>query len=123
MKNAEELSSEEKEKIDQVLSQSPCLTVAYELKEEFRKIYETSSTVKSGLRQMKKWLAQAQILYNKVTETIHTHLQGICNYFISHATSGVRSGINNKAKLIIRQGYGFSNFDHLRLRLLASFSD
>jgi transposase len=32
-------------------------------------------------------------------------------------------GINNKAKLIIRQGYGFSNFDHLRLRLLASFSD
>jgi transposase len=123
LKNASELSPEEKEKIDQVLSQSACLTVAYELKEEFRKIYETSSTVKSGLRQMKKWLAQAQILYNKVTETIRTHLQGICNYFISHATSGVMEGINNKAKLIIRQGYGFSNFDHLRLRLLASFSD
>jgi hypothetical protein len=92
-------------------------------KEEFREIYETSSTVKSGLRRIKKWLAQAKILYGKVTETIRTHLQGICNYFISHITSGARSGINNKAKLIIRQGYGFSNFEHLRLRLLASFSD
>jgi transposase len=84
--------------------------VAYKLKEEFRKFYETSSTVKSGLRRMKKWLAQAQILYGKVTETIRTYLQGICHYFISHTTSGMMEGINNKAKLIIRQGYGFSNF-------------
>ena len=123
LKNAEELSPEEKEKIDQVLSQSACLTIAYELKEELREIYETSSTIKSGLRRIKKWLAQAQIFYGKVTETIRTHLQEICNYFISHTTSGVMEGINNKAKLIIRQGYGFSNFEHLRLRLLASFSD
>lgn len=62
LKNAEELSPEEKEKIPQILSPSACLTIAYELKEEFRKISETSSTVKTGLRRMKKWLAQAQIL-------------------------------------------------------------
>ncbi|MBC6474409.1 MAG: transposase [Hormoscilla sp. GM102CHS1] len=34
---------------------------------------------------------------------ISSHLAGICNYFISHATSGVMSGINNKIKLIKRQ--------------------
>jgi transposase len=32
-------------------------------------------------------------------------------------------GINNKAKLIMRQGYGFTDFDNFRDRLLASFSD
>jgi len=31
-------------------------------------------------------------------------------------------GINNKIKLIKRQGYGF-NFENFRLRLLAAFED
>jgi transposase len=48
---------------------------------------------------------------------------GICNYFMSRTTSGVMEGINNKAKLILRQGYGFSDFEHFRARLLGSFSD
>jgi transposase len=32
-------------------------------------------------------------------------------------------GINNKIKLIKRQAYGFTNFDNLRMRLLAAFFD
>ena len=31
-------------------------------------------------------------------------------------------GINNKIKVIKRQAYGFTNFDHLRMRLLIVFS-
>jgi transposase len=42
---------------------------------------------------------------------------------MSRTTSGVMGGINNKAKLILRQGYGFSVFEHFRARLLGSFSD
>ncbi len=30
-------------------------------------------------------------------------------------------GINNKIKLIKRQGYGFTNFDNFKSRLLAAF--
>ncbi len=93
------------------------------MKEEFRDIYETSKTVKSGLNRMKKWLAQAQVFYWKIVQTICTHIEGICNYFISRTTSGVMEGINNKAKLIMRQGYGFKDFDNFRARLLGSFSD
>ena len=72
---------------------------------------------------MQKWLAQAQVFYPKTVQTIRDHLEGICNYFISRTTSGVMEGINNKAKLIMRQGYGFTDFDNFRARLLASFSD
>lgn len=43
---------------------------------------------------------------------------GICNYFISGTTSGVMEGINNKIKLIMRLGYGLTNFNNLRSRLL-----
>lgn len=99
------------------------MRIAYELKEEFREIYETSQTVSAGLNRMKKWLVQAQVFYPKAAQTIRNHLEGICNYFISRTTSGVMEGINNKAKLIMRQGYGFTDFDNFRERLLASFSD
>lgn len=54
---------------------------------------------------MKKWLVQAQVFYPKAAQTIRNHLEGICNYFISRTTSGVMEGINNKAKLIMRQGF------------------
>lgn len=123
LKNSSDLTESETEKLEQVLSQSACLRIAYQMKEELREIYQTSQTVQTGISRMKKWLATAIVFYGKVTRTIHSHLEGICNYFISHTTSGVMEGINNKAKLIMRQGYGFTNFESFRARLLGSFSD
>jgi hypothetical protein len=45
------------------------------------------------------------------------------NYFVNRTTSGVMEGINNRIKLIMRQGYGFLNFINFRERVLACFSD
>ena len=56
-------------------------------------------------------------------QTITSHLEGICNYFINRASSGVMEGINTPIKFIMRQGYGFSNFNNFRERVLACFSD
>ena len=123
LKNSSDLTEVERAQLEQILNQSACLRIAYEMKEEFREIYETSQTVQSGLNRMKKWLAQAQVFYPKAVQTIRDHLEGICNYFISRTTSGVMEGINNKAKLIMRQGYGFTDFENFRARLLGSFSD
>ncbi|MFB2895633.1 transposase [Aerosakkonemataceae cyanobacterium BLCC-F50] len=100
LKNSEDLTEEENQKLQDILSPSPCLRIAYSMKEELREIYQTSTTVKIGVIRMKKWLAQAQVFYSKVARTITTHLEGICNYFISHTTSGVMEVSNNKAKLM-----------------------
>ncbi|MEG4575686.1 transposase [Microcoleus sp. N3A4] len=40
---------------------------------------------------------------------IVNHFEGICNYFLDRTISGVMEGINHRIKLIMRQGYGFSN--------------
>ena len=120
LKNQANLTAEEKVRLEAILSQSACLGIAYEMKEEFREIYETSESVESGMKRLQKWLGQAQVFYGKAAQTIREHLEGICNYFISKTTSGVMEGINNKIKLIMRLGYGFHNFDNLRSRLLAS---
>ena len=36
------------------------------------------------------------------------------------STSGFVEGLNNKIKLLKRIGFGFTNFEHFRLRILQS---
>jgi transposase len=122
LKNNKDLNEEQRLRLKFILKHSCCLQMAYELKEEFRQIYETARTAKSGKRRFQLWLHHAQQLYQESCQTIRGHLDGICNYFISHTSSGAIEGINNRIKLIKRQGYGFTNFDNFRTRLLASFS-
>ncbi len=122
LKNFEDLSDEQEEKLINILHRSETLKQAYLLKENLREIYETHYTVEEGMPAIEEWLIKAQKLYKKETQTIRNHLQGICNYFISRATSGVMEGINNRIQLIKRQAYGFVNFDNFRSRLLAAFS-
>lgn len=56
-------------------------------------------------------------------QTMISHFQGICNYFINRASSGVMEVINTPIKFIMRPGYGFSNFNNFRVRLFAGFLD
>lgn len=123
LKNGEDLTEEEQIKLDEILSRSKRLRSAYEWKEEFREIYQTSTTVEEGKIRLEKWLLKAQSIYCVAITTIRNHLDGICNYFINRTTSGTMEGINNRIKLIKRQAYGFTNFDNFRARLLACFSD
>jgi transposase len=60
--------------------------------------------------------------YKKSVGMLKTHLTGICNYFENHTTNGLTEGMNTKIKLIKRKSYGFANFEHLRLKLLACFN-
>lgn len=52
LKNQADLNAEQIVKLELILSQSSCLRIAYELKEEFRQIYETSRGVKAGQRRL-----------------------------------------------------------------------
>lgn len=124
LKNRIDLNKEERTELENLLSSSTSkrFKAAYEYKEKFREIYETSKTVLEGKKRFEEWLQKAPKIYGKVIQTISDHLPTICNYFISHSTSGTMEGINNKIKLIKRQGYGFTNFENFRLRLLSAFS-
>ncbi|WP_445305893.1 transposase [Microcoleus sp. T3_A4] len=61
-------------------------------------------------------------VFLRFASIIKTHFEGICNYFRNCTTSGVMSGINNRIKLIMQQGYGLSNFNNFKNRVLACFS-
>ncbi len=119
MKNNQDLTEAEQEELIQLLSHSPTLAIAYELKEELRAIYEDNNTVRMGIRKLRKWLVSAKIVLGKTAHTIEKYLLEICHYFINRTTSGVMEGLNNRIKLILRQSYGFKNFKLLREKLLA----
>lgn len=123
LSNRINLEQEQIEKLEIILQKSECLRIAYEMKEEFREIYETKMTVTRAQTEFKDWLNYAKIFFQESASTIVNHFEGICNYFLNRTTSGVMEGINNRIKLIMRQGYGFSNFDNFRERVLACFSN
>jgi len=89
-----------------VLSESPCIQIAYEMKEDFRQILRLAQL--SILEEIESKSGCVMLnFYPEVSQTIRQHLEGICHYFMNRTTSGVMEGINNKIKLIKRQGYGF----------------
>jgi transposase len=61
----------------------------------------------------------ARLFFGKTANTLEKYLQEICHYFMSHTTSGVTEGLNNQIKLILRQSYGFKNFELMKQKLLA----
>lgn len=119
LKNGADLTEDEQEELKELLNSSTVLSIAYELKENLRNIYETTTTVKMGIRRLTNWLVSAKLIFGKTADTIKKHLLNICNYFLNRTTSGVMEGLNNKIKLIIRQSYGFKTFESLRTKLLA----
>ena len=119
MNNRMNLTNEEKEELDLILIFSPSLRMAHELKEELIAIYNSDITSCGGMRAMKKWLISARVMFGSAADTLDSHLAEICNYFNNRTTSGVTEGINTRIKLIIRQSYGFKNFDLMKEKLLA----
>ena len=116
------LTSEDRSELELMLTASPSLRIAHELKEELIAVYNSDITASGGMRQMKKWLISARVMFGSAADTLKSHLEEICNYFTNRTTSGVTEGINTRIKLIIRQSYGFKNFDLMKEKLLACLS-
>jgi transposase len=119
MNNQVNLTDEEKEELALILESSPSLKIAHELKEELITIYDSDITPSGGIRKMNKWLISARVMFGSAADTLAAHINEICNYFNNRTTSGVTEGINTRIKLIVRQSYGFKNFDMMKEKLLA----
>lgn len=117
--NQANLTLAKKSELELLLQISPCLRIAHEVKEELITIYNSKITSRRAMRTISKWLKSAKIIFSNAANTLDSHLSGICNYFNNRTTSGVTEGINTKIKLIIRQSYGFKNFELMKEKLIA----
>jgi transposase len=92
----------------------------YDLKEEFRSIFENSEDWYQGTFNLIDWIKSASVLFSKSCQTILRWFTEITGYFEHRISNGCVEGTNNKIKLIKRCGYGFRNFENFWVRVLLS---
>lgn len=122
VKNCEDLTQEEQEKLNMVYETSPELKQAHILKEDFRRMFEEEDNKENASKALEDWLNRVVESGLKGLEKFLTTLSNwkdsILNYFNGKVTNGFVEGMNNKIKLIKRKGFGFTNHKHFRYRVL-----
>ncbi len=93
----------------------------HDLKEDFHNVFELNKDLETGTLELINWLKKAEPYYQKSVQTIKRWFGEIVGYFERRTTNGVVEGINNKLKLIKRNGFGFRNFFNFEIRALLSW--
>lgn len=126
LKNKDKLSEDEILLLKRAFSYSEMLHKAYLRKEDFRRIFEKNTDKEKARLQLDEWIEKAQkIKHRSMTtflKTLDNRKEYILNYFDYRESNGFMEGIMNKVKTIKRQHYGFTNFMHLKHKLMLSFT-
>lgn len=107
---------------DQLLEISEELKQAYILKELFLDLIHYSD-YEHAEEEISEWIAITKHCeleeFREAAKTIENWLEYIVNSFIDKRLSnGYTEGLNNKIKVIKRNGFGYKNFRFFRLRLM-----
>lgn len=125
VKNAENLTEEEQQKLQAMLAASPALKTCYELKEAFRAWFNHSLNREAAESGLEVWLTQVQAsglkALQRFTKTLANWRERILNYFDGRYSNGFAEGVNLKIKMINRRGFGYRNFASFRLHVLVAF--
>lgn len=126
LKNPENLTPTQKDKLDRAFLQAPELKLIYDHKEKFRAIFNQHLTRKQGEIELNKWMEEARKMKNKHLNNflymLNDWKEYVLNYFVHRFTTSVIEGINNSIKTVKRMSYGFRNFANFKQRILISFA-
>jgi transposase len=120
-KNNEDLTSDEREKLNRLFEYSSELKLAYTFREELTAIFEMRLTREEAKKRLLKWADKvrrsALTCFDKFLTTLDNWLDEIINYFANRLSSGFVEGLNNKVKTIKRRCYGILRVTTLFQRL------
>jgi transposase len=125
VKNRENLTEEQQQKLTCMLEASPELKRCYQLKESFRDLFEQNLTPKAAEKRLLRWVAQVEATpftaLQSFVNTLRNWWQQILNYFDGRYNNGFAEGVNLKIRMLNRRGYGYRNFSSFRLHVLVAF--
>jgi transposase len=125
LKNREDLSDEQEGILNKVLNLSSALRECYNLKEQFRKIFNQSNELSEARDKLYNWILQVirseMNGYYDFVKTLLNWEENILHYFLDRISSGFVEGVNNKIKLIKRKAFGFRNFENFRIKIRNCF--
>ncbi len=124
LRNQEDLSAEEEQSRATLAAAFPEIGRAWQLKEALRTWYATASaaTAAAGLDA---WIAAVKGHGPKELRTAlsafrnwRREILAFFDFLPTRLSNGFVEGKNNRTKALMRQGYGYRNRRHLRLRIL-----
>ncbi len=120
----EDLTKEQEQERAQIGQQLPLLETAWQLKEELRSWY-AKATVATAAKELDCWIEKVRTVgpeqLRKTLSAFKNWRHEILAFFQflpTRISNGFVEGKNNRTKAIMRQGYGYRNRQHLRLRIL-----
>jgi transposase len=117
------LSDAELDDLDLAFADSPVLKTLYNTREQFHHILDNSDTVESALVKIDSWAnelaAKGITAFDKFVKTLFKTKEYIANYVVNYLSNAVTEGLNNLIRSVRRTAFGMTNFEHLRLRVLA----
>jgi transposase len=123
LKAAERLTEGEEERLQRVFSCYPSLTVAWALKEAFRRWYKSPSRAVAEL-ELERWERAVRehgpAPFHRLFPMLRNWREEILNYLDHRYTNGFVEGKNNRIKVIKRVAYGYRNNQNFRQRILLS---
>jgi transposase len=124
LRNQEDLSAEEEQTRATLAAAFPEIGRAWQLKETLRTWYATASAAKAAAG-LDAWIAAVK---GHDPKELRTGLSAFRNwrreilaffdFLPTRLSNGFVEGKNNRTKALMRQGYGYRNRRHLRLRIL-----
>jgi transposase len=124
LRNQEDLSAEEEQMRATLAQAFHEINVAWQLKEGLRMWYATASAA-TAAPELDSWIATVKrngpAELRKALSAFRDWRQEILAFFDflpTRLSNGFVEGKNNRTKAIMRQGYGYRNRRHLRLRIL-----
>lgn len=121
LKNPNNLSCEQEQRLSDVQRTNQRLYRAYLLKETLAEALEQEDVdlAREQLRSWLSWASRSRLRpFVKTGRTIRKHFDGILAYVQTRLTNGLTEGINNKLRVIARRAYGFHSPDSLIAMLL-----
>lgn len=117
------LRKDERRLVKDYLRLSAKLKGVYWLCQEFRSVLFTHwKTREEAYVALRDWCDQARRHMGKFVKTVERWWNAVLNACLLPFSNGRQEGINQKIKLIKRQGYGFRNRELFRLKVLAAFN-
>lgn len=122
LKRRENLTSNQRFRLRDILKYNLQTVRAYLLKEQFQQFWDYDSPTWAG-KFLDQWISlvmRSRIEpMKKVAKTLRSHRELILNYFRAKKqfSSGVVEGLNNKVKVTMRKSYGFRTFRITELAL------
>jgi transposase len=125
LKNEENLTDTQRDRLQNVLSLNSTLSVLYLLKDQLKLVYYYSDRAEAK-RALDDWCAMATQIADTSVHSFIKRLRRFEYGILNHADYPIGTsrleGINNKIKVIKRKAYGFHDNEYFALKVIQAFA-